>query len=142
MADDVEAVCKLCGEPMPKGEEMFKYHGYSGPCPTPAKLPAPTPVATGEGMETPLDMQNARNWIICATEHPDTNRRDEAVRLIAEGLAAISKVDALESRLAAEIAKNAELEALAGRLTKDRDDWARECGRLQSSPSDPEGGAK
>lgn len=25
--------CELCGHPMPKGEEMFKYHGYSGPCP-------------------------------------------------------------------------------------------------------------
>jgi hypothetical protein len=23
----------MCGEPMPKGEEMFNYHGYSGPCP-------------------------------------------------------------------------------------------------------------
>ena len=30
-----EAKCELCGEPMPKGEEMFKYHGYSGPCPKP-----------------------------------------------------------------------------------------------------------
>jgi len=28
--------CELCGEPMPPGEEMFKYHGYSGPCPKPA----------------------------------------------------------------------------------------------------------
>jgi hypothetical protein len=27
--------CKLCGEPMPEGEEMFNYHGYSGPCPKP-----------------------------------------------------------------------------------------------------------
>ena len=27
--------CKLCGEPMPAGEEVFKYHGYSGPCPKP-----------------------------------------------------------------------------------------------------------
>ena len=27
--------CQLCDEPMPKGEEMFKYHGYSGPCPKP-----------------------------------------------------------------------------------------------------------
>lgn len=27
--------CQLCGEPMPKGEEMFNYHGYSGPCPKP-----------------------------------------------------------------------------------------------------------
>ena len=25
--------CELCGEPMPDGEEMFKYHGYSGSCP-------------------------------------------------------------------------------------------------------------
>lgn len=25
--------CGLCGKPMPKGEEMFQYHGYSGPCP-------------------------------------------------------------------------------------------------------------
>lgn len=30
-----EARCELCGEPMPKGEEMFKLHGYSGPCPKP-----------------------------------------------------------------------------------------------------------
>lgn len=27
--------CQLCDEPMPKGEEMFKYHGYSEPCPNP-----------------------------------------------------------------------------------------------------------
>jgi predicted amidophosphoribosyltransferase len=26
-------LCGLCGEPMPEGEEMFKFHGYSGPCP-------------------------------------------------------------------------------------------------------------
>jgi hypothetical protein len=25
--------CGLCGEPMPAGEEMFNYHGYSGNCP-------------------------------------------------------------------------------------------------------------
>lgn len=30
-----ESRCELCGEPMPPGEEMFKYHGYSGPCPKP-----------------------------------------------------------------------------------------------------------
>lgn len=33
------ARCGLCGEPMPAGEEMFNYHGYSGPCPTPAPKP-------------------------------------------------------------------------------------------------------
>ena len=27
--------CELCGEPMPEGEDMFKIHGYSGPCPKP-----------------------------------------------------------------------------------------------------------
>lgn len=30
-----ESKCQLCGEPMPKGEEMFNYHGYSGDCPKP-----------------------------------------------------------------------------------------------------------
>lgn len=29
--------CELCGEPMPPGEDMFKYHGYSGPCPKPMR---------------------------------------------------------------------------------------------------------
>ncbi|WP_374312472.1 DUF2829 domain-containing protein [Dongia sp.] len=27
--------CNICGEPMPPGEEVFKFHGYSGPCPKP-----------------------------------------------------------------------------------------------------------
>lgn len=27
--------CQICGEPMPPGEDMFKFHGYSGPCPKP-----------------------------------------------------------------------------------------------------------
>ncbi len=27
--------CSLCGEPMPEGEEMFLFHGYSGKCPKP-----------------------------------------------------------------------------------------------------------
>jgi hypothetical protein len=34
------AKCELCGEPMPEGEEMFKYHGMSGNCPKPP-LPKP-----------------------------------------------------------------------------------------------------
>ena len=28
-----QAKCELCGRPLPPGEEMFKFHGYSGPCP-------------------------------------------------------------------------------------------------------------
>lgn len=35
MTDDKKSICGVCGEPMPKGEEMFKIHGYSGPCPKP-----------------------------------------------------------------------------------------------------------
>ena len=27
--------CGICGEPMPEGEEMFRYHGFSGDCPRP-----------------------------------------------------------------------------------------------------------
>ncbi len=34
------AKCGICGEPMPAGEEMFKFHGYSGSCPKPS-LPKP-----------------------------------------------------------------------------------------------------
>ena len=30
-----EGRCDVCGEPMPPGEEMFRMHGYSGPCPKP-----------------------------------------------------------------------------------------------------------
>lgn len=35
MTDKTRPTCGVCGEPMPAGEEMFKYHGYSGPCPKP-----------------------------------------------------------------------------------------------------------
>lgn len=35
-------VCELCGEPMPLGEGMFRYHGHSGPCPAP-RAPVTTP---------------------------------------------------------------------------------------------------
>lgn len=31
--EDLAGICVVCGEPMPPGEEMFKFHGYSGPCP-------------------------------------------------------------------------------------------------------------
>lgn len=30
--------CRLCGEPMPPGEEMFTYHGYSGGCPKDSRV--------------------------------------------------------------------------------------------------------
>ncbi len=38
---DEKSLCQICGEPMPDGEEMFNYHGYSGPCPKGAGQSAP-----------------------------------------------------------------------------------------------------
>lgn len=31
---EIPGICGLCGLPLPEGEETFKYHGYSGQCPT------------------------------------------------------------------------------------------------------------
>lgn len=39
--------CTLCGKPMPDGEEMFMYHGHSGPCPKPP-LPKAKPLSDDE----------------------------------------------------------------------------------------------
>lgn len=39
-----QQLCELCGAPMPEGEEMFKFHGYSGACPRP---PLPRPLKVG-----------------------------------------------------------------------------------------------
>jgi hypothetical protein len=33
LKDIPAGTCELCGQPMPPGEEMFRFHGYSGPCP-------------------------------------------------------------------------------------------------------------
>lgn len=43
----VPNLCELCGEPMPAGEQMFKFHGYSGNCPKPP-LPRPKVKSTEE----------------------------------------------------------------------------------------------
>lgn len=47
MADQPK--CAICGEPMPEGEEMFKYHGYSGKCPAP---PLPLALTDAEKLTT------------------------------------------------------------------------------------------
>ena len=39
MSDSERPKCGLCGEPMPEGEEMFQYHGHSGPCPRHVFIP-------------------------------------------------------------------------------------------------------
>lgn len=51
-----QAKCGLCGEPMPVGEEMFNFHGYSGPCPKP-----PLPDTPFASEPTELAYQKARS---------------------------------------------------------------------------------
>ena len=35
MTGETNAKCEICGLLMPDGEQMFKFHGHSGPCPGP-----------------------------------------------------------------------------------------------------------
>jgi hypothetical protein len=51
--------CEICGEPMPAGEDMFKSHGYSGPCPKPPINPKTEVVAE----YVFRDMTNGEFWI-------------------------------------------------------------------------------
>ena len=50
--------CEICGEPMPPGEEMFKFHGFSCDCPKP-------PQQKTEVMAEYIfrDMRNGEFWI-------------------------------------------------------------------------------
>ena len=41
MNQEEVVLCELCNQPMPKGEEMFNYHGFSGPCPKSVAAQAP-----------------------------------------------------------------------------------------------------
>jgi hypothetical protein len=44
------ARCGICGEPMPENEQMFKFHGFSGPCPVP-RLPRTVAIMSPEHCE-------------------------------------------------------------------------------------------
>lgn len=66
--------CDLCGLPMPEGEEMFRYHGHSGPCPKPpfpnkegwywAKWLRPSSSThEKEEMSFPLDWEIVEVWM-------------------------------------------------------------------------------
>jgi hypothetical protein len=62
--------CELCGEPMPEGEEMFKLHGYSGPCPKPPLPSKPTE-------REPYSRSQARRLMV------QTGAADDATRIVA-----------------------------------------------------------
>ena len=68
--------CELCGQPMPAGEEMFKFHGYSGPCPAP-----PLPRRTLDQVVDELAQTIAHDLATLSSES-----MDDAVEAIRERL--------------------------------------------------------
>ena len=47
-----QPLCEICGEPMPESEQMFKYHGASGPEAAPAACAALPQKPTGAARRT------------------------------------------------------------------------------------------
>lgn len=64
MPDPTRPLCQLCGEPMPTGEEVFNYHGFSGPCPKP-----PLPVKQQATREELLTKLVAAHRAACTAEN-------------------------------------------------------------------------
>ncbi|HVJ09716.1 MAG TPA: hypothetical protein VM554_15165 [Acidisarcina sp.] len=78
--------CELCGEPMPQGEEMFKYHGYSGGCPKP---PMPKTMSGVELIAAERTRQiDVEGW---TPEHDD--RHTDAVMAIQAAALALDGTD-------------------------------------------------
>lgn len=61
--------CALCGEPMPAGEEMFKFHGYSGPCPKP---PLPKPESLADKLQRLCCAETESAFFDCVTDNIGT----------------------------------------------------------------------
>lgn len=45
---------------MPEGESMFRYHGFSGPCPKPMKPPGSEPMTLIERLRNPQRQNDGR----------------------------------------------------------------------------------
>lgn len=77
--------CELCGEPMPTGETMFKFHGFSGPC--------PKPQLANKRMETNLLETTAHDGFVDGIRFvqriPEKLTRQQALRLAGEIAAAL-----------------------------------------------------
>lgn len=72
-----EATCSLCGHPMPPGEGMFKFHGYSGPCPVADQEQAPP--APQKETKIYCDCGKAVYWCVDNCPMPNSlgERREE-----------------------------------------------------------------
>jgi hypothetical protein len=78
-----KVLCSVCGEPMPEGEEMFKFHGYSGNCPKP---PLPTePKKTYEQLKSELTTLTEENAVLKSRTN-DLQSRTEELAEAAQGL--------------------------------------------------------
>lgn len=104
--DEKIAKCTLCGEPMPPGEEMFYYHGYSGACPKPPLKESPAPRPT-EGWEERFDKKFEDVIVSTSRNDPDVYM-DEW-----------KEVGNIKSFIAAELAK-----AREEGYDKGADEWA------------------
>ena len=56
MSETATKLCTICGDPMPAGEQMFKFHGYSGDCPKP---PLPKPPTVEDDLLAALKLARA-----------------------------------------------------------------------------------
>src|SRR5687767_1845900 len=80
------AKCELCGEPMPLGEQMFKFHGYSGPCP---KEPLPKP----DNQDEATTLRNALKAVLMFhSGEPWTQERQWEWKAISAGRECTTKV--------------------------------------------------
>lgn len=79
-----EAICQLCGEPMPAGEEMFNFHDYSDPCPKP-----PLPKSKVQSGNCP---RHDIAWIGLVACPICQDERDAAIRERDEALDALDEV--------------------------------------------------
>jgi len=71
---EAHPLCELCGEPMPLDEVMFKFHGFSGPCPKPP-LPRPEPAPPSALAEAARAVVEAARYAVDYYERPDAYER-------------------------------------------------------------------
>ena len=71
------AKCTICGEPMPEGESMFKYHGYSGACPKPPLLKPHEQRVVTEKAELDIKATALSNFIVTSPQFETLDATDQ-----------------------------------------------------------------
>lgn len=122
------ATCELCGEPMPPGEEMFKFHGYSGECPKPPLRRVARPPGEAQRREEEAHLRTI----------DQRDRAEEWADKLAYAVAPMEEIgehsnvnnpwqnalDVLEAREAAPPAEGEALRQLLKWATSERADWS------------------